>query len=238
MTGGFPRGRAAAPDSESAGSPGGNLVRPVAKRPRQGFYRRVGKRLADVVFTLLAMPVTIPAVLLLALLVWLRLGSPVLFSQRRPGRHGRQFVLRKLRTMCHLRDSSGSLMPDEARLTRFGRWLRSTSLDELPSLWNVLRGDMSLVGPRPLLVEYLPLYDERQMRRHEVRPGVTGWAQVNGRNAISWEQKFEMDVWYVENLTFGLDLKIFWKTFVAVVRREGISAAGEATMTRFTGSAT
>ena len=177
-----------------------------------------------------------PLFLTLMVLVRLRLGSPVFFSQVRPGMGGRPFRMFKFRTMTNQRDESGELLPDSVRLTRFGKFLRSSSLDELPELWNVLKGDMSLVGPRPLLMEYLPLYNERQNRRHEVRPGITGWAQVNGRNAISWEQKFELDVWYVENQSFWLDLKILFLTVWKVVRRDGISAAGDATMPKFTGS--
>jgi lipopolysaccharide/colanic/teichoic acid biosynthesis glycosyltransferase len=175
----------------------------------------------------------------LALLAWrvrMALGTPVLFRQVRPGRQGRLFKLAKFRTMTDERDASGGLLPDASRLTPFGRWLRATSLDELPSLWNVLKGDMSLVGPRPLLVEYLPLYSSEQARRHEVRPGITGWAQVNGRNALTWEQKFELDVWYVDHRSFWLDLRIMLMTVRKVFVREGISAKGEATMPRFTGT--
>lgn len=200
-------------------------------------YREGGKRALDAVAALLGLVVASPVLALAAAGVALALGRPVLFRQERPGRGGRLFRILKLRTMSDARGADGRLLPDAGRLGRFGRFLRATSLDELPELWNVLKGDMSLVGPRPLLVEYLPLYSERQARRHDVRPGITGWAQVNGRNALTWERKFEMDVWYVENLSFGLDLRILWKTFVSVVRREGISAAGEATMPRFTGTA-
>jgi lipopolysaccharide/colanic/teichoic acid biosynthesis glycosyltransferase len=166
----------------------------------------------------------------------MQLGTPILFRQVRPGRNGRLFKLAKFRTMTDERDASGGLLPDASRLTPFGRWLRATSLDELPSLWNVLKGDMSLVGPRPLLVEYLPLYSSEQARRHEVRPGITGWAQVNGRNALTWEQKFELDVWYVDHRSFWLDLRILLMTVRKVFVREGISAKGEATMPRFTGT--
>ncbi len=172
----------------------------------------------------------------LALLVRTQLGTPILFRQVRPGRNGRLFKLAKFRTMTDERDAAGELLPDASRLTPFGRWLRATSLDELPSLWNVLKGDMSLVGPRPLLVEYLRLYSPEQARRHEVRPGITGWAQVNGRNALTWEQKFELDVWYVDHQTFRLDLRILLMTVSKVFVREGISAKGEATMPRFTGT--
>lgn len=164
------------------------------------------------------------------------MGAPVLFSQTRPGRHGKPFKMIKFRTMRDAIDADGRPLPDAERLTKLGRFLRSSSLDELPELWNVLKGDMSLVGPRPLLMEYLPLYSEEQARRHEVRPGVTGWAQVNGRNAISWDEKFALDVWYVDNRSLWLDLKIIWLTLRKVVKREGISAAGEATMSKFTGS--
>jgi lipopolysaccharide/colanic/teichoic acid biosynthesis glycosyltransferase len=169
--------------------------------------------------------------------VRLRLGSPVLFRQRRPGLHGRPFEMLKFRTMLDATDGAGNPLPDADRLTPLGRFLRATSLDELPELWNVLRGEMSLVGPRPLLMEYLPLYTPEQARRHEVRPGITGWAQVNGRNAISWEEKFRMDVWYVDRRTFALDLKILLLTAKKVVVREGISQQGQATMERFLGSA-
>jgi lipopolysaccharide/colanic/teichoic acid biosynthesis glycosyltransferase len=184
-------------------------------------------------FALVALSVPLIAV---GMLVRVRLGSPVLFKQTRPGRGGRPFEMLKFRTMTDERDAAGRLKPDSERLTDFGRWLRATSLDELPELWNVLKGDMSLVGPRPLLMHYLPLYSPRQARRHEVRPGITGWAQVNGRNALTWQQKFELDVWYVENRSFWLDLRILWLTVRSVLRREGISAAGEATMPAFTGN--
>lgn len=174
----------------------------------------------------------------LLLLMWLvkrRLGSPIFFSQLRPGLHGEPFRMLKLRSMNEARGPDGQLLPDAERLTSFGRFLRSSSLDELPGLFNVLKGDMSLVGPRPLLVDYLPLYSVEQARRHEVRPGITGWAQVNGRNALSWEEKFKLDVWYVDNRTMWLDLKILFLTVRKVLVRDGISAAGEATMSRFTG---
>jgi lipopolysaccharide/colanic/teichoic acid biosynthesis glycosyltransferase len=172
------------------------------------------------------------------LLVWRvrrELGSPVFFCQMRPGLHGRPFRMIKFRTMTDARGSDGRLLPDADRLTAFGRFLRASSLDELPELWNVLKGDMSLVGPRPLLVEYLPLYSRVQARRHDVRPGITGWAQVNGRNALSWDRKLELDVWYVDNRSLWLDLRILWLTLRKVLAREGISAPGEATMPRFTG---
>jgi lipopolysaccharide/colanic/teichoic acid biosynthesis glycosyltransferase len=172
------------------------------------------------------------------LLVWRvrrELGSPVFFCQMRPGLHGRPFRMIKFRTMTDARGSDGRLLPDADRLTAFGRFLRASSLDELPELWNVLKGDMSLVGPRPLLVEYLPLYSRVQARRHDVRPGITGWAQVNGRNALSWDRKLELDVWYVDNRSLWLDFRILWLTLRKVLARDGISAPGEATMPRFTG---
>jgi len=174
--------------------------------------------------------------LLLVLLAWRKLGRPVFFRQTRAGLRGRPFRMVKLRTMTDDCGQDGALLPDGQRLTEFGRLLRSTSLDELPELWNVLTGDMSLVGPRPLLMDYLPLYSAEQARRHDVRPGLTGWAQVNGRNAISWDEKFRLDVWYVDNRSMWLDLMILWLTFRKVVAREGVGAAGEATMPRFTGS--
>ena len=175
----------------------------------------------------------------LAFLAWQvrrKLGSPVFFTQKRPGLHGAPFKMVKFRTMTSERGADGQLLPDAQRLPAFGRWLRATSLDELPELWNVLKGEMSLVGPRPLLMQYLPLYSPEQARRHEVRPGVTGWAQVNGRNAISWEDKFKLDVWYVDHQSLWLDIKILWLTVKKVVVRDGISATGEATMSAFTGT--
>lgn len=194
------------------------------------------KRLLDVILASVGLVLLAPFMLVLAVLVRLKLGSPVLFRQTRPGLHGKPFTMFKFRTMTDARDDDGNLLPDDQRLTRFGRFLRETSLDELPELWNVLKGDMSLVGPRPLLMEYLPLYTPEQARRHKVRPGITGWAQVNGRNALSWEEKFKLDVWYVDNHSLWLDIKILWLTVRKVFAREGISAAGEATMPRFTGS--
>lgn len=173
--------------------------------------------------------------LVLVLLVRWRLGSPVFFRQQRPGLHGKPFHMVKFRTMTDARDAEGKLLPDAERLTKLGQFMRSTSLDELPELWNVLKGDMSLVGPRPLLMEYLPLYSSEQARRHEVRPGITGWAQVNGRNALSWEEKFALDVWYVDHRSFWLDVKILFMTVKKVLVRDGISATGEATMSKFTG---
>ena len=194
------------------------------------------KRLFDITaafaaLLLLALP--------LALLTWQvrrKLGSPAFFRQVRPGMHGQPFEMVKFRTMTDARGADGALLPDADRLTPFGRFLRASSLDELPELWNVLKGEMSLVGPRPLLMEYLPLYSPQQARRHEVRPGITGWAQVNGRNALSWDDKFKLDVWYVDHRSLWLDVKILWLTVKKVLVREGISAAGEATMSKFTGS--
>lgn len=194
------------------------------------------KRLFDFVVALSALIVLGLPLLLLAVLIRCKLGNPVIFRQTRPGLRGQPFEMVKFRTMTDVRGSDGALLPDADRLTPFGRFLRETSLDELPELWNVLKGDMSLVGPRPLLLEYLPLYTPEQSRRHEVRPGVTGWAQVNGRNAISWEEKFELDVWYVDHQSLWLDVKILWLTVKKVLVRDGISAAGEATMGKFTGS--
>jgi lipopolysaccharide/colanic/teichoic acid biosynthesis glycosyltransferase len=194
------------------------------------------KRLFDFVVAALGAIVLSPVIAPVALLVRIKLGNPVLFRQVRPGLHGQPFTLLKFRTMVDAVDSNGSPLPDAQRLTAFGQFLRRWSLDELPELYNVLRGDMSLVGPRPLLVEYLPLYTAEQARRHDVRPGLTGWAQVNGRNAISWDQKFAFDLWYVDHASLSLDLKILWLTIRNVFTRHGISAEGEATMPRFTGS--
>lgn len=194
------------------------------------------KRLFDIVISSLLLILLSPVLLVLSILVRITLGSPVLFRQVRPGLHGRPFTMYKFRTMTDERDDQGRLLPDEQRLTRLGRFLRSTSLDELPELFNVLKGDMSLVGPRPLLMEYLPLYTAEQARRHEVRPGITGWAQVNGRNAISWEEKFKLDVWYVDNWSFWLDIRILLMTLWKVIIREGISQDGHATTEYFKGS--
>jgi len=193
------------------------------------------KRSIDVLVACLALLLLGLPMLLLARMVRTRLGSPVLFRQVRPGLHGRPFMMVKFRTMTDARGPDGELLSDAQRLTTFGRFLRASSLDELPELWNVLRGEMSLVGPRPLLMEYLPLYSPEQARRHEVRPGITGWAQVNGRNAVSWEERFRLDVWYVDHRSLWLDLRILWLTVRKVLVREGISAQGEATMPRFTG---
>ncbi len=194
------------------------------------------KRSLDLVLALVAAILLAPVLAVVALLVRTRLGSPVLFRQIRPGLDGKPFEMVKFRTMTDARGADGALLPDAVRLTPFGQFLRRASLDELPGLWNVLRGEMSLVGPRPLLLQYLPLYSPTQARRHEVRPGVTGWAQVNGRNALSWDEKFAADVWYVDNRSLWLDLKILALTVLAVLGRKGISAAGEATMPPFTGS--
>jgi lipopolysaccharide/colanic/teichoic acid biosynthesis glycosyltransferase len=193
------------------------------------------KRLFDILLSACGLLVLAVPLLALAWQVRRKLGSPVLFTQVRPGLHGKPFRMVKFRTMTDARDASGALLPDAQRLTPFGRFLRSSSLDELPELWNVLRGEMSLVGPRPLLMEYLPLYSPEQARRHEVRPGITGWAQVNGRNAISWADKFALDVWYVDHRSLWLDVRILWITVRKVLIRDGISAASEATMPRFEG---
>ncbi len=194
------------------------------------------KRLFDVVASACALLLLALPLLVVIWMVRRKLGSPVFFTQMRPGLQGQPFLMVKFRTMTDARGPDGALLPDADRLTPFGRFLRATSLDELPELWNVLKGDMSLVGPRPLLMEYLPLYSPEQARRHEVRPGITGWAQVNGRNAIGWEDKFTLDVWYVDHRSLWLDFKILWLTVKKVLVREGISADGEATMGRFTGS--
>ena len=194
------------------------------------------KRLFDVSVALCALMLLAPLLIMLAFLVRLFLGSPVLFRQVRPGFAGRPFRLYKFRTMKDAMDADGKPLQDEQRLSRFGRWLRASSLDELPELWNVLRGDMSLVGPRPLLTEYLPLYSREQTRRHEVRPGITGWAQVNGRNTLAWEDRLAMDVWYVDHHSFLLDLNILWRTVGAVFRAHGVSHAGHVTMPKFTGA--
>ncbi|WP_090143135.1 sugar transferase [Limnohabitans sp. DM1] len=193
------------------------------------------KRLFDILLSACGLLVLAVPLLALAWQVRRKLGSPVLFTQVRPGLQGKPFRMVKFRTMTDARDVNGALLPDAQRLTPFGRFLRASSLDELPELWNVLRGEMSLVGPRPLLMEYLPLYSSVQARRHEVRPGITGWAQINGRNAISWADKFALDVWYVDHRSLWLDVRILWLTVRKVLMRDGISAAGEATMPRFEG---
>ena len=194
------------------------------------------KRLFDLIVASFALFLLSPALALIALLVRINLGSPVLFDQSRPGLHGKTFKIFKFRSMLDVVNDHGNPLPDEARLTRFGKFMRATSLDEQPELWNVIKGEMSLVGPRPLLMEYLPLYNKEQFRRHHVRPGITGWAQINGRNAISWEEKFTLDIWYVDNQSFWLDIKILFLTMKKVFFREGISAEGAVTMPLFTGN--
>lgn len=201
-----------------------------------GPYEKYFKRPIDIFCALLALTVFWWLYLLVAILVRVKLGSPVIFCQERPGKDGKIFKLRKFRTMTDERDENGELLPDEVRLTKFGKLLRSTSLDELPEVWNILIGDMSIIGPRPLLVKYLPLYNERQARRHEVRPGLSGWAQVNGRNAITWEQRFELDVEYVDSIRFWQDVKIVFLTAKKMVVREGVSSATSVTMEEFKGT--
>ena len=199
-------------------------------------YVIYGKRFFDVIGSLVAIIMLSPVLVVTAILVRKKLGSPILFQQQRPGKDGKVFQMYKFRSMTEERDNKGELLPDEIRLTEFGKKLRSTSLDELPELFNILKGDMSFIGPRPLLVRYLPLYNERQKHRHDVKPGITGYAQVNGRNAISWEEKFEKDVWYVEHISLWTDIKILLKTIVVVLTREGISSETAATMEEFKGS--
>ena len=191
------------------------------------------KRIFDITLTLIGALFLFPVFLLTALMVKIKLGAPLFFKQARPGLNGNLFNMYKLRSMTNECDKDGNPLIDEVRLTKFGKFLRSTSLDELPGLWSVLKGDMSLVGPRPLLVEYLPLYSERQSRRHEVKPGITGWAQVNGRNTISWNEKFDLDVWYVDNRSVWLDIKILWLTVKKVISRDGVSPEGIDIMPRF-----
>ena len=194
------------------------------------------KRAFDLIVSVSALVALLPVLLVTAILVRVKLGSPIFFRQTRPGRDGKPFKMVKFRTMLDAVDKQGNPLPDQQRMTSFGSFLRATSLDELPELWNVIKGEMSLVGPRPLLMEYLPLYSEEQSRRHKVRPGVTGWAQVNGRNAISWEDKFKLDVWYVDKQSIWLDLKILFLTVKKVLVRDGISGEGEVTMSKFTGN--
>nr|WP_319024168.1 sugar transferase [Vibrio navarrensis] len=194
------------------------------------------KRASDFILALLACAFFLPIIIIVAILVRVKLGSPILFHQERPGLHGKVFKMYKFRTMTDAKDLHGHLLPNEQRMTKFGNALRATSLDELPGLFNVIKGDMSLVGPRPLLVEYLPLYTEEQARRHEVRPRITGWAQVNGRNAISWEDKFKFDVWYVDNQSLWLDIKILFLTIKKVIVKDGINNSDNVTMPRFKGS--
>ena len=198
-------------------------------------HRNWGKRAFDVAASAFCLLILAIPLALIGVLVWIWHGSPVLFVQWRPGLHGHLFRMLKFRTMTNERDRNGCLLPDSERLTAFGRFLRSTSLDELPELWNVLRGDMSLVGPRPLLMQYLDRYSPEQARRHEVKPGITGWAQVNGRNALSWDERFALDVWYVDHQSLGLDVKILALTVVRVIQRSGISHAGYSTMHEFSG---
>lgn len=200
-------------------------------------YARYIKRWLDFILSLIAIIILSPILLIVALLVRIKLGSPVIFKQERPGLHEKIFILYKFRTMTDEKDKDGNLLPDDQRLTKFGKLLRSTSLDELPELFNIFKGDMSIVGPRPLLVKYLPLYNEHQKHRHDVRPGFTGWAQCNGRNALSWEEKFDLDVYYVKHVAFILDLSIIFKTIKIVFLREGISSDTSATMEEFKGSA-
>jgi len=194
------------------------------------------KRFIDIVVSASALLIFSPVLLLVCIISRIKLGSPVFFRQERPGLKGQPFLMIKFRTMLNERDASGKLLPDEQRMTKYGRFLRSSSLDELPELWNVLKGEMSLVGPRPLLMQYLTLYTPEQNRRHDMRPGLSGWAQVKGRNALSWEEKFALDVWYVDNQSIFLDIKIIFLTIWTVIKRSGISAEGEATMSTFTGS--
>ena len=194
------------------------------------------KRLFDLLLIILSLPLLLPLCLIVAWLVASKLGFPILFRQVRPGKNAKPFEMIKFRTMTGERDANGELLTDSVRLAKFGQFLRSSSLDELPELWNVVKGDMSLIGPRPLLMEYVSLYSQEQARRHEMRPGVSGWAQVNGRNAISWEDKFKLDLWYVDNQSFGLDIKILAMTVKKVLLRKGISAKGEVTMRAFKGS--
>ena len=199
-------------------------------------YKRFVKRCLDFLLSLAALIILSPVLLLVAILVRCKLGSPILFKQKRPGLHEKIFCMYKFRTMTDAKDADGNLLPDEVRLTKFGKLLRSTSLDELPELFNILKGDMAIVGPRPLLVQYLPRYNERQHHRHDVRPGFTGLAQVNGRNSISWQEKFEWDVRYVENVSFLMDLRIIAKTVKVVLKRDGISSETSTTMEEFRGN--
>ncbi|MGV3029886.1 sugar transferase [Streptococcus suis] len=203
---------------------------------KKGLYEKFFKRLLDVILSLTAIILLSPIILFVGILVYFKLGSPVLFKQERPGKNEKIFKMYKFRTMTDEKDEKGELLPDSVRLTAFGKWLRSTSLDELPELFNILKGDMSIVGPRPLLAKYLPLYSEEQARRHEVRPGLTGYAQANGRNSLSWHEKFSMDVEYVDNITFKGDVKIIFQTILAVSKRSGISSAESATMEEFKGN--
>ena len=199
-------------------------------------YRKYIKRILDLILSLIALVILSPIILVIAILVRIKLGSPVIFKQKRPGLNEKIFTLYKFRTMTDAKDENGNLLPDNIRLTKFGKILRSTSLDELPELFNILKGDMSIVGPRPLLVKYLPLYNKSQKHRHDVRPGFTGWAQCNGRNALSWEEKFDLDIYYVNHVSFLIDVKILFKTIKIVLLREGISSDTSVTMEEFRGS--
>lgn len=201
----------------------------------RGWYQKFGKRAFDVALASVALVMLSPVALAVALVIGLRMGTPVIFRQVRPGLHGKPFVMYKFRTMLDLRDEQGNWLPDEKRLTKLGKFLRRLSLDEIPELWNVLKGDMSLVGPRPLLMEYLPLYTPEQARRHEVKPGMAGPVIMSGRNLLSWEEKFNLDVWYVDHVSLGVDMGILFRTFFRVLRGEGVSAWGEATAPRFGG---
>ena len=194
------------------------------------------KSLFDKILALFLIIIFSPIYIIVSLLIFWKMESPILFRQKRPGKDEKIFGIYKFRTMTNDTDEDGNLLPDEQRLVGIGKFIRSTSLDELPQLFNVLKGEMSFVGPRPLLIEYLPLYNDKQKQRHDVKPGITGWAQVNGRNAISWEQKFDYDIWYVENQSFWLDMKILWMTFLKVIKRSDISSNKSATMEKFTGS--
>lgn len=202
------------------------------------FYRCYGKRIFDLTLAVVLLMVLSPVLVVIALVLYLKLGCPVLFRQQRPGLHGNPFVICKFRSMTDVKDKEGLMLQDSERLSNIGKWLRSVSIDELPELWNVIKGDMSFVGPRPLLVEYLPLYSPEQSRRHEVRPGITGWAQINGRNAISWEEKFKLDIWYVDQRSLWLDIKILYMTFWHLLKQEGVHAENNVTMPKFTGSHT
>lgn len=199
-------------------------------------YAKCIKRVLDFFLSLMALVLLMPLMLVIGLVVRIKLGKPIIFKQKRPGKNEKIFTLYKFRTMTDKKDENGELLPDEQRLTKFGKWLRSTSLDELPELINILKGDMAIVGPRPLLIEYLPLYNEKQKHRHDVRPGLTGLAQINGRNTIEWEEKFEEDVKYIKNITFIQDMKIIFKTFTKVLKRDGINQEGNATMKKFEGT--
>ena len=199
-------------------------------------YRKYIKRILDFILSLIALVILSPIILVIAILVRIKLGSPVIFKQKRPGLNEKIFTLYKFRTMTDAKDENGNLLPDNIRLTKFGKILRSTSLDELPELFNILKGDMSIVGPRPLLVKYLPLYNKSQKHRHDVRPGFTGWAQCNGRNALSWEEKFDLDIYYVNHVSFFIDVKILFKTIKIVLLREGISSDTSVSMEEFSGS--